>query len=187
MSYTINTKYNDFCIYSTAEMNRINGLKNKTCCFSGHRIIPPEHYIKIAALLEETIVKSIEDGYKYFGTGGALGFDTLAALTVLKLKKQYPQIRLILVLPCKNQTRYWKQKEISEYELIKKSADKILFTSETYYNGCMQKRNRHLVDSSSRCICFLTKKTGGTAYTIDYAKSKNLEVIPISICTPKII
>ena len=38
-------------------------------------------------------------GYLYFGAGGALGFDTLAAQTVLDLKKDYPQIKLILVLP----------------------------------------------------------------------------------------
>ena len=33
----------------------------------------------------------------------------------------------------------------------------------------MHKRNRHLVDNSSRCICFLTEKTGGTFYTVNYA------------------
>ena len=41
----------------------------------------------------------------FYGAGGALGFDTLAAQTVLDMKKEYPQLRLILVLPCEDQTR----------------------------------------------------------------------------------
>ena len=76
---------------------------------------------------------------------GALGFDTLAALAVLELKQQYPQIKLILVLPCRNQTREWKEADIQKYEWIKSKADKVVYTSEHYYNGCMQKRNRHLI------------------------------------------
>ena len=41
----------------------------------------------------------------------------------------------------------------------------------------MHKRNRYLVDNSSVCICYLTEATGGTAYTVDYAQTKNLTVI----------
>jgi hypothetical protein len=41
----------------------------------------------------------------------------------------------------------------------------------------MQKRNRHLVDNSSVCICYLTKPTGGTAYTVNYARRSGLQVI----------
>ena len=41
----------------------------------------------------------------------------------------------------------------------------------------MHKRNRHLVDNSSRCICFLTEKTGGTFYTVNYASEHGLMII----------
>ena len=41
-----------------------------------------------------------------------MGFDTLAAKTVLDLKKDYPDIKLILVLPCLNQTRGWKDADV---------------------------------------------------------------------------
>ena len=81
----------------------------------------------------------------YFGAGGALGFDTLAAQMVLKLKERYPDIKLILVLPCKTQTSGWKQTDIDEYERIKAAADKVVFTSEVYYRGCMHKRNLSLI------------------------------------------
>ena len=130
--------------------------------------------------LKEQIETSVKRGYRYFGAGGALGFDTLAAKTVLDLKTTYPEIKLILVLPCKDQARCWKQEDIREYERIKRSADKIVYTSESYFEGCMQKRNRHLVDYSSLCICYMSRTTGGTAYTVKYAKEKNLEVINLA-------
>ena len=89
---------------------------------------------------QRTVTLLVSKGFKYFGTGGALGFDTLAAQAVLSVKVLAPH----------------------------------------YYNGCMQKRNRHLVDCSSACICFLTKHEGGTAYTVDYAKQKGLYLINVA-------
>lgn len=146
----------------------------KTCCFTGHRQIPFNQYNDIQKLLERIIIYLIEKGVCYFGTGGALGFDTMAALTILKLKEKYPHIKLILVLPCENQTYKWQQKDIDIYENIKSKCDKYVYTSKYYYNGCMFKRNKHLVDNSKYCICYLIKKTGGTAFTVNYAMSKNL-------------
>ena len=127
--------------------------------------MPEENLPEIAERLENALIALIEQDYCYFSAGGALGFDTLAAQTVLRLRERYPRIRLILVLPCRSQTRGWSQADIDIYEEIKRRADKVTYTSENYFRGCMQKRNRHLVDNSSICICYLTKPTGGTAYT----------------------
>lgn len=79
-------------------------MKEKTCCFTGHRKIPSEQYNRIAERLKAEIIGLIRQGVIYFGVGGALGFDTMAAQAVLALKESYPQIKLILVLPCKTQT-----------------------------------------------------------------------------------
>lgn len=130
--------------------------------------------------LEKVIEESIQTGYLYFGAGGALGFDTLAANTVIKLRAKYPDIKLILVLPCKTQTRGWKQSDIEEYERIIKAADKVVYTSENYFSGCMHKRNRHLVNNSSLCICYLTEDKGGTYYTVNYARQSKLSVVNIA-------
>ena len=155
-------------------------MQSKTVCFTGHRSLPAEELPEISRHLEDTLTTLIEQGYCYFGAGGALGFDTLAAQVVLRLREHYPQIRLILVLPCRNQTRGWPQDSIDIYEDIKRRADKVIYTSENYFRGCMQKRNRHLVDSSSVCICYLTKSTGGTAYTVNYARRMGLRVINLA-------
>lgn len=155
-------------------------MRNQTCCFTGHRNIPVELRSPISEILKTTIISCIEQGYLYFGAGGALGFDTLVAQTVLDLKCLYPSIKLILVIPCRDQASRWTTDDKIEYERIKDKADKIVYTSEHYYRGCMHKRNRHLVDCSSLCICYLTEDLGGTAYTVEYALSQGLKVINIA-------
>ena len=152
-------------------------MKERTVCFTGHRKIPPERMDTLARRLKTILIGLIENGYHFFGAGGALGFDTLAAQTVIDLKTSYPHIKLILVLPCLSQADSWSFHGHEIYEHIKAAADKVVYTSREYSKGCMHKRNRHLVDNSSVCICYLTEKTGGTAYTVDYAKRKSLLVI----------
>ena len=155
-------------------------MKEKTVCFTGHRTIPMLKKWKIEKKLKDTLEALIEEGYCYFGAGGALGFDTIAAQTVLGLKKKHPEIKLILVLPCKNQTRGWEEKDVSVYESIIEQADKVVYTQEHYDRGCMFKRNRHLVDNSSVCVAYLTEEKGGTAYTVNYANQKGIKVINIA-------
>lgn len=156
-------------------------MKEFTCCFSGHRNIPETELYIIQSKLINTIIDLIDNGVIYFAAGGALGFDTLAAQTVLELKKYYKQIKLILVLPCINQPLKWKKEDVETYEKIKQEADEVIYSSEHYFRGCMQKRNRQLADMSKYCICYKTADTGGTAYTVKYAEKKQLEIINLSL------
>jgi len=75
-------------------------MRERTCCFTGHRELPITGQKELAIRLEETIIGLIERGVQFYGARGARGFDALAAQTVLNLKNRYPNIRLILVLPC---------------------------------------------------------------------------------------
>ena len=77
-------------------------MREKTVCFTGHRIIPRSDEEAISRRLEYTLISSIENGYLYFGVGRAVEFDMMAEEMVLRLKRYYPAIRLILVLPCKS-------------------------------------------------------------------------------------
>lgn len=152
-------------------------MRNQTCCFTGHRVLLQDKLLQIQTRLEEEVVKLIHQGVSYFGAGGALGFDTLAALTIIKLKQKYPQIRLILVLPCREQTKTWKAHDADVYQEILAQADKVVYTAEHYYAGCMQRRNRHLVEHSAFCICYLAQQCGGTCYTVHCAKRAGLQVL----------
>ncbi len=154
-------------------------MRDKTCCFTGHRKIPANLRALIAAEIEKRIVELIGQGYIIFETGGALGFDTVAAQVVLRVRNRYPYIRLVLVLPCRNQTDGWGEHNRRMYDYILNAADNVIYTSEVYTKGCMYKRNRRLVDDSSVCICWLKRLSGGTMYTVNYAKENGVKIINI--------
>lgn len=156
-------------------------MKETTCCFSGHRSIPFFETLEITLKIKKEIEKLIKDGYNRFICGGALGFDTICALSVLKAKKNHPEIKLILALPCEDQTEKWQQKDKDVYEKIKKESDQVIYLSKSYYKGCLLKRNRYMVDNSSCCIYFLNKDYGGTAYTVRYATEKGLKMKNIAL------
>lgn len=152
------------------------GLKNISCCFTGHRQIEAEDEVTIKNKLLTHLQRLIELGVKCFYCGGALGFDTLAAICVLEKKKIYNDIALIMALPCKSQSKYFNKYEKQTYEYIISHADKVIYTSEKYLPGCMLERNKYMVDNCSFCVCYLRKNAGGTYYTERYAKSHGLDI-----------
>ncbi len=155
-------------------------ITTKNCvCFTGHREIPYREKKELKEALSREIDTAIEGGASDFCCGGALGFDTLAAETVLKKKETNPEIKLILILPCRNQDKYWSYEDRKKYEEIKSLADDIIYTASTYYNGCMQVRNKALVDRSDICIAYLRKLTGGSASTVKYAEKCGIKIIHI--------
>ncbi len=158
----------------------VENVKNKTVCFTGHRKISMLEAEYIRPRLENLLTQFINDGYLYFGVGGALGFDTIAAKTIIHLKTIYPKIKLILVLPCPAYSEQWNDFDQSESKNIKTHADKIVYMSKEYSLQSIFARNRHLVDNSSVCICYLTKTNGGTFYTVNYAKEKQLRIFNIA-------
>ena len=155
-------------------------MQEKTCCFTGHRKLPEEQLPQLKQALFKVIVRLASQGVTRFACGGALGFDTLAAQMVFVVKEAFPQIQLLLVLPCKTQDRYWSKEDRRIYQEIVERADQIVFISDKYVQGCMQKRNRLLVEGSSVCVCYCTKKQGGTVYTVGYAQQKGLNLINLA-------
>ncbi len=156
-------------------------MRDMTCCFTGHRNIPQEQIPILEKRLETLIRALAEENIVFYGAGGALGFDQLSAHVVLKLRRELPQLKLILVLPCLSQAKMWNKRDQEIYEEIKAQADKVVYTSQAYTRDCMFKRNRHLVDCSGTCICYLTKSTGGTAYTVNFARTHGLRIINLAV------
>lgn len=156
-------------------------VKSKTVCFSGHRVLH-DSKSDIENRLEAAVRECIADGSEVFITGGAIGFDTLAAWTVIRLRKEYPQIRLVLALPCpqEEQTLKWTQKQKAEYQEILSQADEVKILSDKYTSGCMLARNRYMVDNSGCLICYLRHKgRSGTYFTVNYARSRGVKFIEL--------
>ena len=150
------------------------------CCFTGHRQLPSSRLWELAELMDRALSSMIHQGVTEFRTGGALGFDTLAALKVLDLREKYPDIRLAVYVPCREQDAKWSERDRAIYRGILKRADKTLLLRQTYTHGCMLERNRAMVDGSDVCIAFVTKDTGGSAYTVHYAEEQGVRVVNLA-------
>lgn len=155
-----------------------------SCCFTGHRTIDSA---KLSSLIEKLTLEVgylAEHGVSDFYAGGALGFDTLAALTVLKLKQRGYDIKLHLILPCPEQTRSWSARDVEVFNNILMRADSSEMMSDHYHGGVMHMRNRAMVDNSGICVCYWdgdkvrpSESGGGTLYTVNYARKLGRTVI----------
>lgn len=155
---------------------------NRSVCFTGHRTIAEDKETlsaRLYVLLERLVTeKKVTDFY----TGGAVGWDALAALTVLKLRESYPEVKLHLVLPCsfEEQSAKWNEAQKEEHKCIASLADTKEFTSEHLDKNAMRIRNARLVElASDYCICYWNPKhyRSGTGQTVRMAQKKGIEVI----------
>ena len=152
----------------------------KSVCFSGHRIVPFAKQNEIMRLLRNEITKSYNEGYRCFYCGMAIGFDLLAAKATFSLKSELPQIKIIAVLPFREQNEKWNEKNKVEYETILKKVDDVIIVSDHYHQRCFLQRNDYMVQRSSRLITLYDGKSkGGTFYTLNKAIKNGLYVINI--------
>lgn len=155
-------------------------IQNQTCCFTGHRFIDSEALPTVKRALDFEVKRLYEGGVRNYITGGALGFDTLAAEAVIKFKLEHPDVHLIIALPCTDHDAKWTEAQRRRSEVIKHHADLVHILSPRYYDGCMQARNRYMVDNSSQCISYCKRNYGGTYSTVCYAKRKGLRISELS-------
>ena len=161
-----------------------------TACFTGHRPhkLPwgKEEADPRCAVLKLRLIAAIEAalaaGCTDYLTGMAQGVDTYAAEAVLALKKLHPDITLHCVLPYRDQAISWAEGDRARHAAILDRADLVTTLSEFYFQGCMQQRNRYLVDHADRIIAVCgASETGGSAGTLAYAKKRGLHTTIIDI------
>lgn len=147
----------------------------QNCAFTGHRILEKNFDYN---LLDKVIFNLIEGGTKKFFCGMATGFDLAAAESVLQYKKEF-EIELIACIPCTGQEKAYSQKNRERYLRILKNCSQTVVLSEEYYEGCMFARDRYLVDNCDILVTYQRRKSGGTSYTVNYARSKGVNIIEL--------
>jgi uncharacterized phage-like protein YoqJ len=159
------------------------GDRVTSVCFTGHRDLTNIEIQNASMRLSKLLSVLIEHhGLKECFAGGAVGFDTVAAQTVLSLKSYYPELKLNLILPCHGQENSWNANQKSEYYHIKDHADQVRVLAPFFYNGCMHARNRELLNNADICIAYLRKGTssGGSLNTVLQATKLGIPVINIA-------
>ena len=153
---------------------KLNIDKQKTVCFTGHRIVNNYELCE----LDFEITRAFYKGYDTFLSGGAIGFDQCAAFKILGQKRRFP-IRLILVLPCPKEIMSinWSDDEKGYIDYLCQHADGVICLSENYYNGCMKERNKKLVELSNYCIAYYKKYKSGTGQTVRFMQKKGGTIV----------
>lgn len=145
------------------------------CSFSGHRVLDSSFD---EGLLDRVILNLIKSGTRNFYCGMAMGFDLIAAEIVLRYKESY-DIRLCACVPCEEQSKFYSIKDKGRYEKILCACDEKIVFSQEYVEGCMQERDRFMVDNSDVLVCYLRKNRGGTFYTVNYARKHDKKIIEL--------
>lgn len=145
------------------------------CAFTGHRVLDR---MFDANLLDRVILNLIKSGTRNFYCGMATGFDMLSAEIVIKYKESF-DIRLCACVPCKEQNKYYSAKDKRRYDNIFSACDEKIVFYEEYTSGCMQERDRFLVDNCDVLVSYLRRKYGGTYYTVGYAKKQDKKIIEL--------
>ncbi|MBQ4154283.1 MAG: DUF1273 family protein [Clostridia bacterium] len=156
----------------------------KTCFFAGHRpykfTYEPEQEERFLTTLKNSINKTVreafDNGYDTFLCGGAIGFDIMCAESVIELKKKFPQVRLVCMLPFENHHNSFPAEWQTRFTDILDACDFIDYVSPDYVTGCYYDRNHNMIKNSSLLITFFDGKGGGTARVVAAAQSAKLKI-----------
>ncbi len=147
----------------------------KVCAFTGHRFLTDDFDRELLKRVTENLAKN---GVKKFLCGMAVGFDMESAKAVLEIKKKYG-LALVACLPCAEQSANFSEKNKKLYNEILSRCDETVVLEPCYVAGCMYKRDRYLVENSDVLVCFLRRNSGGTYYTVNYARKMNKKIIEL--------
>ncbi len=153
---------------------------HQSACFTGHRNLTEAELRRAVEAITETVPRLVSEGIVHYYAGGAIGFDLAAAVTVLNLKQTLPQLALTLALPCREHMAQWRRTDRALFSRVMERADGVVYVHDTYFRGCMQARNRYMVDRSAVCLAYLTACRGGTYHTASYAEKKGIPVMNLA-------
>ena len=165
--------------------------RQESCCFTGHRPAKlPWRFneadprcVELKRRIADAVETAYLEGYRHFLCGMAQGCDLYFCEAVLALRAQHPEISVEAAIPCPTQADTWPAAQRERYHRLLASCDLETMVSEKYTSGCMQRRDRYMVDHASLLIAVFDGTAGGTQYTMQYAMSRGVDIIDIPVLT----
>lgn len=158
-----------------------------SCCFTGHRPskLPwgdNESDARCEALkarLRDAVEEAYRQGISHFICGMAQGCDLYFCEIVLALRLEHPDVTVEAAIPCPTQADGWGAEMRARYDRLVAACDYETVVQQSYGPGCMQRRNRYMVDHASLLIAVCGGLPGGTVRTITYALQRGLTIVDI--------
>ena len=156
-----------------------------TCAFTGYRPekLPwgEDESSEACAALKKKLGDVCEalysSGIRRFVCGMARGCDTYFCEAILALRERYGDVTVEAAIPCPEQSAAWSEADRERYMRLCRACDERTIISPKTSRTCMQERNRYMVDKSSVLVAVYDGKSGGTSFTVSYAKKRDLEII----------
>lgn len=146
---------------------------SRACAMTGHRKLPHEFDKNAVYDRLEELIKS---GCDTFFCGMAEGFDLLALECLTDLKQKY-RIYIEACIPYAGQESKFCAEERKKYRELLSWCDKRTVLFPAYRNGCFLIRNKYMVDCCDVLLAYCTKSSGGSAFTVNYAREKEKEIV----------
>ncbi|MBQ3562582.1 MAG: DUF1273 family protein [Clostridia bacterium] len=166
-------------------MNMPLFTKEKTCFFAGHRpyrfSFPPDQerafYENLILNIRSAVRSLVLNGCDTFLCGGSIGFDILCAEEVILLKREFPFVKLVCVLPFEKHYEDFQPAWRNKFLNILAYADYVEYASREYVDGCYHERKQKMLDNSSHMLTYFDGRGGGTARILAAAQLKKLKII----------
>lgn len=144
----------------------------KACCGFGHR----EVFENITEKVYRAVLVAVEQGCEVFYTGAMGRFDEMFSSAVRRLKKGYPNIKLICVKP------YFPTDINENGDYLYSLYDEIIIPTvlaDIHYKKVITQRNQWMIDRSNIVIGYSLRDYGGANTAIKYAKKQGKTVLLI--------
>ena len=163
--------------------------RQESCCFTGHRPskLPwkyneqDDRCIRLKARIADAVEVAYAEGYRHFLCGMARGCDLYFCEIVQNFRKTHPDVTVEAAIPCPTQADDWPAEEQRRYRTLIEACDFETIVSAAYSSGCMQRRDRYMVDHASLLIAAFDGSAGGTRYTVEYAMKRGISVVDVDI------
>ena len=84
-------------------------------------------------------------------------------------------------IPCPSQAEGWPAEQRLRWQRLVAACDYETMVQQQYSPGCMQRRNRYMVDHASLLIAVHDGLPGGTRRTIEYALRRGIGIVDIPV------
>lgn len=151
--------------------NKINQIKDLTI-----------NDTRLKDSIHKTLTNIVNNGYKTFYCGLNSEFELMCLETISEMKNNHSYLKIIGVLPCSIKKSNLYKNLSAENSNIIKHLNKIICMSDKKTSiESLYERNKYMINNSSIIITYYNKNSNNLLETMNYAKSRNLQIKVIDL------
>ena len=155
-------------------------MRQKRCCFFGHRSILSHEKVfrKLLAEVESAVI----EGYDEFFIGHHGDFDRMALDACRQIREKYPQITITVILTSPTQSTITVNEEKGKILYTRpryEGVETMIFDiEEIHYKKRISFSNRRMIENSDLAICYVRedKAKSGAKTSLHYAQKTGKEI-----------